>query len=837
MAAERDKAGWRRFDLPVLRLALLAGIFAVGVFLRLSLLEEQYAAHPDGNDGTYEFSIYAEYLLQHTLHGELFPRPLPQQKPFFPLLLAGVYALFPATAYVQYCTTLVLGLGLVLGVYYFLSRWFGPWAGLAGAFFISLNGALGANAVSGYAEPSFLLLLVVFMHLVCRRPADPGVNWPLASVSAALCLTRPEGVPLVGAGLVFLAYLNRHDLRAFARGHALSILLSALGLAAEAWFSTANNMSSYGGRIGRWFLRSDYMDETGTVGIFAMPTWYLRMFIGRDTFDVTTYEWLLKFHDGSQIARIVVGSLLNIGLVIVEQLTLPVVLLGAAGLVLALRDKRVGSAQTVLSLSMVWGTASVALLSVFAHGLGTGLSKYYLVIILLYGLLCGYGVHRVVVRLARQLPLWCGACIVLFLCTGYGYAHLAPAGSTTTAQVQKLPGEAECIPAFDQLVEGDVDGAERLFDEVLRANPNYAPAHFGLALIRFLEGELAGALLSFQRAQTLFPWYAEAYVGSATVRLKQGDYAGAIDDLTTCLELRPDYAMLHVFLAQAYERQEDGGEQALIHYDAYLSGIRALRYRIMALMESIVSRSVGKGLEGNLKTLGLLHRKLGTEGEPLLDLDLYEISHIRFTSTGTYDVGGQGLWFARPAGDAWIYLNQGNLHLAAGRVDLAEQAYDRALGLIAEEYEEQPQFYRETVLVNLGETYLFAENVSDNKLAWVVGQLENLKTKGGLLYSNIACFYAKLGDREKARTLLEQAVAYNPQNQIAQQNLAAIKSSGLSASITYQGLKSKEIWPYFAFTGALEGLQAAVAVRFNTAKTQWHDFPDLPPKARLFLNR
>ena len=189
----------------------------MGFFLRLSLLEEQYAAHPDGNDGTYEFSTYAGYLLQHTLHGELFPQPLPQQKPFFPLLLAGVYALFPApaplsphhivlrTAYVQYCTTLVLGLGLVLGVYYFLSRWFGPWAGLAGALFISLNGALAANAVSGYAEPSFLLLLVVFMHLVCRRPADPGVNWPLAFVSAALCLTRPEGVPLVGAGLVFLA--------------------------------------------------------------------------------------------------------------------------------------------------------------------------------------------------------------------------------------------------------------------------------------------------------------------------------------------------------------------------------------------------------------------------------------------------------------------------------------------------------------------------------------------------------------------------------------------------------------------------------------------------------
>ena len=784
----------------MLHAVLLGLIIAAGLWLRWGLLQEYYADRPNGDDGTLEFSQYAQYLLKYTLNGEVFPKPIGEQKPLFPLMLAAVYSIFPATSYVQYLTTLIIGLGLILYAYYVLRSLIGPWAALAGGFFLSLNESLAANSVSGYAEPIFMVLLVAYIHVVSRYENLADGKWYLAAISAALCLARKEGLPLVVAGLVALAYAHRRTLLAFARVAALSGTACVLSLAADAWFVATNGMLSYGERIGLYFLRTDYMDTTGNSGIYSMPEWYPRMWIGREAFAVSPYEWLANFHDLSQIMRIASNSLKTIGIVVVDQLTLPVVLLGAVGMALALVQRRDGSLRTILSLATAWVVGSTALLMVFANGIGPDEGKYYLVIVVFGGLLFGYGVCHamayIVERSSNMARQWTAAASVLF-CTVYGFAHMAP-DSPTQRQSETLPGEAECSEAFqvlrkdvEVLQKDDVQAAELIFNDVLQANLHYAPAYLGRAVIQY-KRDPNGALLSFKHAQQNFPWYAEAYVGSATIRLLQGDNTGAISDLTTCLELRPDYVPAHILAAQAYARQAGGTQQALAHYDAYLSGIGKLRQRFM---EEFGPKRLSKRVFNDLS------KPIGTESEYVLDGLLYRLIHNRLDSYGVYQVGGQGLWLVY-MNDLWVYYNIGNLHMDRGDFERAERAFEKALRVADSDVLEIElrvlKKYRRFVLSNLGAVYARGGRTVD-EVEWLVGELSGFDfAPNSLFNSNIGCLYATIGKRKKARALFEKILAHDPDQKNVRHNLAVAMKPG-GSGFNYHRLGPVDILPNFVY--------------------------------------
>ena len=69
-------------------------ILAMGLSLRLEALTDRYTQHPEGFDGSLEFKIYAENLLDYTLEGNKFPPKTRGHQPTLPLILTAVFGLF-----------------------------------------------------------------------------------------------------------------------------------------------------------------------------------------------------------------------------------------------------------------------------------------------------------------------------------------------------------------------------------------------------------------------------------------------------------------------------------------------------------------------------------------------------------------------------------------------------------------------------------------------------------------------------------------------------------------------------------------------------------------------
>ena len=82
-------------------LTLLFGLVMVlALYLRIDALREQQLSFPNGTDGSLEFQVYAEKLIDDTFDGEIFPPGTVTHKPFFSILLAGVFEIFGRSAFV-----------------------------------------------------------------------------------------------------------------------------------------------------------------------------------------------------------------------------------------------------------------------------------------------------------------------------------------------------------------------------------------------------------------------------------------------------------------------------------------------------------------------------------------------------------------------------------------------------------------------------------------------------------------------------------------------------------------------------------------------------------------
>jgi hypothetical protein len=81
--------------------------------------------------------------------------------------------------------------------------------------------------------------------------------------------------------------------------------------------------------------------------------------------------------------------------------------------------------------------------------------------------------------------------------------------------------------AADEIHRGDLDRAERIYQDILGKNPSESQSLTGLGNILRLRGNLSGAIEAYQHALNVNPSYMPAVLGIADTQWTRGDHAGA----------------------------------------------------------------------------------------------------------------------------------------------------------------------------------------------------------------------------------------------------------------------------------------------------------------------
>jgi len=116
---------------------------------------------------------------------------------------------------------------------------------------------------------------------------------------------------------------------------------------------------------------------------------------------------------------------------------------------------------------------------------------------------------------------------------------------------------------------GDKPRAMELYEEILRIDPAYAPAHINLGTIYFHLRQYGRAEELYRRATIADPGYVLAFfdLGNVLDELQRLDES--IAAYCRAVELSPRYGDAHYNLALAYERKGDR-RAALRHWQAYI---------------------------------------------------------------------------------------------------------------------------------------------------------------------------------------------------------------------------------------------------------------------------
>ena len=128
--------------------------------------------------------------------------------------------------------------------------------------------------------------------------------------------------------------------------------------------------------------------------------------------------------------------------------------------------------------------------------------------------------------------------------------------------------------------------AEGLLQRAVRSNPDLAQGWMILGVVRQDQGKLDAALAALAQAVFLDPKNARAHHYLGVTIGRKGWYSGAEDEMRKAIELQPDYAEAHFNLAVFYlQRQPPAVELARRHYQKALD--------LGAAPDAEVARSIG----------------------------------------------------------------------------------------------------------------------------------------------------------------------------------------------------------------------------------------------------
>jgi hypothetical protein len=236
-------------------IAAFVVLFLAGLSLRLSALSEQYSAVPEGNDGSLEFQVYAEHLLDYTLQGERFPPGTVMHKPVLSMLLAGVFSVLGRSAYVQYATTLALSMGQLLLLFVLVRRFYGAGWALAAVALLAINAEGIYDAVQGTSVAAFVLVLLALLWSLVGWRCGTGSAWLVGGLALLMTQTREEGWFLFVMMYAVLVWTERGRLMAWLRSAYPLLLLPVLGGLLHGLFRWAAWCRCSLGRCACWWWR------------------------------------------------------------------------------------------------------------------------------------------------------------------------------------------------------------------------------------------------------------------------------------------------------------------------------------------------------------------------------------------------------------------------------------------------------------------------------------------------------------------------------------------------------------------------------------------------------
>lgn len=217
---------------------------------------------------------------------------------------------------------------------------------------------------------------------------------------------------------------------------------------------------------------------------------------------------------------------------------------------------------------------------------------------------------------------------------------------------------------------GNLDAADRFFQNAAEIKPDYAPCHYNHGNVLFALKQFEKAIACYDRALAIVPGYVEAHFNRGNALLKSGRSSDALASFDQALRLNPNIAEIHSGRGNAL-RALKRFDEAVACFD------QALR-----LQPNHVEFHANRG--NALHELGRLDEALTSFDKAVkANPDDAEVHYNR--GNVLYEIGGLENALASfdkaiaiNPNDAEFYQNRGNVLLDLGRLEQAFADYDKA---------------------------------------------------------------------------------------------------------------------------------------------------------------
>jgi Tfp pilus assembly protein PilF len=159
-----------------------------------------------------------------------------------------------------------------------------------------------------------------------------------------------------------------------------------------------------------------------------------------------------------------------------------------------------------------------------------------------------------------QAAIWCGAFLILSLCTSRTLDQLAYWKNSGTLfghsiEVTRVNDVAQYNLGFYRAGRGELDEAMNHYLEAIRINPSYDDALNNLGVALAMKGQTDEAIARIRESIRYAPRKADAYYNLGNVFVMQHKLDDAANAYTEALRLKPDYPEAHNNIGNIYAMQ------------------------------------------------------------------------------------------------------------------------------------------------------------------------------------------------------------------------------------------------------------------------------------------
>ena len=547
--------------------ALLGVILLTGAYLRWLPIDGVSLASIISADAK-EYRLLAEFFLDQS------SQLPPDRYPGYPLLLAGLFAILPFDHdSIQIASSVGLGVLVVALTYILAVNLLDRKMGVVVAALVALQPTLVLNAHRGMSDELYisclLILLILFLRTRSSSAKGSRVYLLLGLSCASVALVRPDGAYIFIP--IFLTFLWQN------RSQGYTSLLATLPIVAlpiilprliGSW-TDAHGIQDMDMRLGRIILWMEFM-------LGRMPYSY--------TFYKETHvnEWLLDYHDLSQLITLGVKSLIRNFLAVGQQIwgQIPL-LLALAGIIRYVRDEREWVLPLAIPLAVLpqWG--------IVALWMEADVERYNMRTVPLLLLFLALGSQQLTdwIRSRNELnentTRWMPAAIVV-LCLAPALLPFSLSSSLRPAVDILMTERLNLSKTRDEIHPGLVSIWERAgsnnlslaqaiseVEELRDLHYDYAPTHFVLGCFYMKKGQRSAAIEEMEHAVEIVPFFAEAAVLLAELYVMEGRRQDALLLMERTAVLRKDYPLVQLLAGHLHAMAGDH-DKALIAYQDYL---------------------------------------------------------------------------------------------------------------------------------------------------------------------------------------------------------------------------------------------------------------------------